>query len=98
MFRKASKKHSLKSRMEIINFLGGKCVKCGFDKDYRAFQIDHINGGGVTKIKSFKSRDAYYQHIIESEAKGYQLLCANCNQIKRIENEEHQDYYKNRML
>src|SRR6266446_5698640 len=32
-------------RREVIEHLGGKCVHCGFS-DYRALQVDHINGDG----------------------------------------------------
>jgi len=34
-----------RQRQRVIAALGGKCAKCGFS-DWRALQIDHINGGG----------------------------------------------------
>lgn len=75
----------------VIATLGGKCVKCGF-KDVRALQIDHVNGGGYKAFntKSF-SRETYWRSVLVSYSsnKGeYQLLCANCNWIKRYENNE----------
>ena len=75
------------TRKELLEFLGGKCVKCGFD-DWRGLQIDHINGGGHQDIKSFKNTAAYWKAIRESFIRNegkYQVLCANCNQIKRYE-------------
>jgi len=75
-------------RKQVIDLLGGVCVKCGFN-DIRAFQVDHINGGGMAHIKSFSSQDKYYKSIIETKGSGLQLLCANCNQIKKIEMHEH---------
>lgn len=70
-----------KKRTDIVNFLGGKCVKCGFN-DSRALQIDHVNGGGHKEYKSLKSAYAFY-NLIHDNPEKYQLLCANCNWIKR---------------
>lgn len=75
-------------RMSVVEALGRKCVRCGFS-DERALQIDHINGGGNKDKKSFKNN--YYKAVIKSFLAGenkYQLLCANCNWIKRVENKE----------
>ena len=79
-------------RLEIIELLGGKCVSCGFN-DWRALQVDHINGGGTKHRKTFShSPSSLFEEIIKSiklnEYK-YQLLCANCNWIKRYEKGEH---------
>ena len=79
------KEYRRKLRDAVLNFLGGKCVKCGFS-DPRALQIDHVNGGGI------KDRNeggiTYYRKVLNDSVGKYQLLCANCNVIKRIENEE----------
>lgn len=75
-----------KKRADIINFLGGKCVRCGFI-DFRALQIDHINGGGI-KEKNLMSNPLKYYKVICNNPQKYQLLCANCNWIKRYENHE----------
>lgn len=77
-------------RKATIEALGGKCVRCGFD-DARALQIDHINGGGSKERKERKYKGAFNKHVLESFLEGeerYQLLCANCNWIKREENDE----------
>jgi len=78
-----------KGRLELINFLGGKCVRCGFN-DYRALQIDHIYGGGTREIGRYgylKDPRKLLEKIKQEKDK-YQLLCANCNWIKRYENKE----------
>lgn len=80
-------------RQEIIKLLGGKCVKCGFD-DWRALQVDHINGGGTKERKIVTDVPSLYKAVVsdvESDKKKYQLLCANCNWIKRYENRERWD-------
>ena len=78
-------------REEFIKVLGGKCTKCEFS-DWRALQVDHINGNGPEDRKKYGcSSRKYYRTVLESFAKKenkYQLLCANCNWIKRYENKE----------
>ncbi len=76
-------------RVRIILALGGKCVRCGFD-DIRALQIDHINGGGTKDRAAFKNTYQYEKYVFEHlDSGGYQVLCANCNWIKRDEMQEH---------
>jgi hypothetical protein len=72
-------------RDQLIQFFGAKCIKCGFT-DKRALQIDHIYGGGTKENKTI-SRHRMSKNIL-SNAPGYQLLCANCNAIKRYESKE----------
>lgn len=89
--REAQRLEKQKKKIEIHTSLGGVCVKCGFS-DSRALQIDHINGGGYTERKLYPTNPKkYYSDILKSiknnEGK-YQLLCANCNWIKRFENNE----------
>lgn len=73
-------------RQKVFEFLGGKCIRCGFS-DARALQIDHINGGGYRERLS-RNYISFYRKILENPAP-YQLLCANCNWIKRFENKEY---------
>jgi len=70
----------------IFVLLGDHCAQCGFD-DKRALQIDHIHGGGRkdrAKLSPFK----YYEQVLREGKSRYQILCANCNFIKRVENNE----------
>ncbi len=84
--REYSRKHRKEKRLELFEFLGNQCVKCGFS-NWRALQIDHINGNGcddrVREIGYLK----YYKKVKENPMT-YQLLCANCNWIKKYENGE----------
>lgn len=82
------KAYRLRLRMAAIDILGGKCVRCGFS-DNRALQIDHINGGGIKDVRN--NIISHYLRVVKSitaNEKKYQLLCANCNWIKRVENNE----------
>lgn len=79
-----------KVRLMAINSLGGKCVRCGFS-DIRALQIDHIKGSGSRERKERNYKGNFHMHVIKSflnNENKYQLLCANCNWIKRHENNE----------
>jgi len=97
--RTSTRKCREKLKREIFELLGGCCTNpYGQHKepytDIRALQIDHINGGG-RKGRHGKSSISIYRDIliqIKSGSKNYQLLCANCNWIKRYKNHE-QPYF-----
>lgn len=80
----------IREREKLLDAFGRKCVRCGYDADIRALQIDHVNGGGTAERRQFPNFQAYYAYILENVASGkYQVLCANCNVIKRMEEREH---------
>ena len=90
IYRTSQKEYLRKLRMEAIEALGTVCVKCGFS-DIRALQIDHVNGDGSKERKARKYKGNFHAHVLKSFLAGenkYQLLCANCNWIKRVENNE----------
>ena len=76
-------------RKKVLAELGMKCAKCGFS-DTRALQIDHVYGGGRKEMRKFSNRHFYYRSILNGtlDKSNYQVLCANCNWIKRYENNE----------
>ena len=77
-------------RIALIDFLGGKCEYCGFN-DWRALQLDHKLGGGHKEIKKFGHQEkmySYYYNNPELAKEKLQVLCANCNWIKRHERGE----------
>jgi hypothetical protein len=76
-------------RKLAIEKLGGKCAWCGFD-DIRALQLDHIHGNGSSERKSMSQYSVYKKIFlsVSENKKEYQVLCANCNWIKRHENHE----------
>jgi hypothetical protein len=89
-------------RQKIREFFGNKCVECG-NSDFRVLQIDHVNCDGY-KVKIRKTGGIfghYYKReggiwdiwkLIrddpETAKQTRQLLCANCNWIKRYEMKE----------
>ena len=75
-----------KRKADVYKLLGDRCKRCGFT-DPRALQIDHINGGGLKQFRELKNYVLYLKLVLETP-ENYQLLCANCNWIKRHENGE----------
>ena len=74
-------------RDRVFALLGDKCVVCGF-ADKRALQIDHIHGSGRID-RGTDSPSKYYDRVVSEGSAKFQILCANCNVIKKIENREH---------
>lgn len=77
-------------RKAAIEALGGKCVQCGF-RDRRALQIDHVYGNGAEERREYGPRTLeiiYQKIVVGGDVWSYQLLCANCNWIKRAEKHE----------
>jgi hypothetical protein len=93
--REAQRAHRFEVRREILTLLQGSasCKRCGMT-DLRCLQIDHIHGSGRNDARTRQGTTnmwALRNWIAENpkEAKKrYQVLCANCNWIKRYENFE----------
>ena len=63
-----------------------KCARCGFN-DVRALSIDHINGGGQRQVRSGVTM-LYHWLRRNNYPADFQVLCMNCQFIKREENKE----------
>ena len=75
-------------RHRINEKYGGSGVRCGFS-DVRALHIDHVHGGGQKELRGGRGGGmSYYYRVLKDTTGKYQLLCANCNAIKRFENQE----------
>ena len=80
------------AKNSVYAMFGGKCKHCGFS-DVRALQIDHIEGLGTTtkaRLRMGETGLVLYLALLAGrrDPVRYQLLCANCNWIKRCENNE----------
>jgi len=72
-------------RNQLIEQLGSVCRHCGLG-DIRVLVIDHKDGGGEQQRKTISMMKFY--RLVRDNPKPYQLLCHNCNHLKRIENNE----------
>jgi hypothetical protein len=95
-YAKSRGEYHQRKRERILKLLGGRCAN-PYDllhpdwcNDIRILHIDHINGGGC-KARKRESQTLYFERIyqeIVNGSKEYQLLCPNCNWLKRLlENE-----------
>ena len=73
-----------KKKKEVYNLLGNKCVNCGED-DPIYFQIDHVNNDGyIERAQKNGRQDIYVIKKYLETPERYQLLCANCNWAKHM--------------
>lgn len=71
-------------KQKVMKKLGQRCVDCGFN-DIRILHIDHINGcGNKHRINGSNQR---LVHVLDN-LDLYQLLCPNCNFLKKLEKRE----------
>lgn len=65
------------------------CTRCGFS-DIRALSIDHVLGGGSAHRQDYKATGNHFYNWLKKEnyPSGYQVLCMNCQFIKRHEKSE----------
>jgi ribosomal protein L37E len=79
-----------RAKRKAFEKLGNVCACCGFG-DWRAFQLDHKNRYKGPRWHSFRSGMGLIYALLSGKVpwEEIQLLCANCNAIKRYENKEH---------
>lgn len=92
-------------RRKAMRYFNTMCVRCA-NSDYRYLQFDHKNSDGCDETHPTKPGKKLTgrhlrQAVIDAMYEGnlmekYQLLCANCNWIKRWENAEdgRETFYK----
>jgi hypothetical protein len=94
-----ARRRYLKAKLAAVLALGGRC-NCTLQEcwhqgpcpitNHRILQFDHVDGGGkqeVLKSISGGVERLRYRRIVLSAKLGeqkYQLLCANCNWMKRM--------------
>ena len=74
-------------RVEVLRIYGGKCNCCG-EAEQQFLQIDHINNDGYKHRREIlKGRPIYeWLKMMGFPKDEFQLLCANCNYSKRLNN------------
>ena len=86
-----ARKRSDALKREVYAHYGGGaigCCRCGFG-DIRALSIDHINGGGNQHRVETGRGNSFWRWLKKNNyPSGFQILCMNCQFIKRYENKE----------
>ena len=88
----ADKRHRKKLKMDVLSYYSQKeirCVHCGI-KNVNILTIDHIEGGGLKHLKTIGGSGArFYRWLRKNNYPvGFQVLCHNCQWIKRRDNNE----------
>jgi hypothetical protein len=97
---KRVKKYTMKNHMPILEYVRKwrhklkvevfthyspkiKCVRCGY-ADLRALSIDHINNDGYKHRKTVAAPYLYAWLKRNNYPSGFQVLCMNCQWVKRL--------------
>jgi hypothetical protein len=79
---KAQKRHRIKVRAKLFDFLSSKsCIDCG-EKDPRVLDFDHKKSSDKFKPISQMLSGHYSWKSLESEIKKCDIRCANCHRRK----------------
>ncbi len=89
-YKQDNRRRNLMEKIKVMNHYSSgdkiKCSRCGFN-DIRALSVDHINGQGGKHRKEVGVH-TYRWLKANNYPDGFQILCMNCQFIKRIENRE----------
>jgi hypothetical protein len=89
--RERMRQYRIELKEEVFRHYGCgelKCARCGFE-DVRALSMDHIDGSGSEHRKQLKSPNKFYPWLKKNGyPDGFQVLCMNCQFIKKAENNE----------
>lgn len=70
----------IKTKLDLIQLCGGKCSKCGYDKNLAAFDFHHRNPSEkVFEVKMKNFTGGWTEDEILEEVMKCDLLCANCH-------------------
>lgn len=71
--------HGILIKNYLINQRGGKCEKCGYNKNIAALQFHHINPEEKKFTLDARNLERHSDEDILKEFEKCQLLCANCH-------------------
>lgn len=64
-------------KVEAVDYLGGECVRCGYDKYYGALEFHHVDPNEKDKVWNVLRKEPW-EKIVE-ELNKCVCLCANCH-------------------
>ena len=76
--RKIQKKLWIEHKQKVIDFLGGKCVDCGYNKCIASLDIDHLNPNNKNRKKHKYILSLKWKDTIKL-LKDCELRCSNCH-------------------
>lgn len=90
-----SRKAKAKERERLYEIYGHVCAICGFS-DKRALTLDHRLNNGNEERRQLGERGVYRKAKAGYAPDEYQILCMNCQFIKRVE-DKNQNQHKERL-
>jgi len=84
LHRKQSREAKARLKAALFDIYGHICARCGFD-DKRALTLDHKLNNGNIERKELSERGVYVKARNNYLPNEYQILCMNCQFIKRCE-------------
>ena len=87
-----TKKAHHKMRLNVLQYLGMKCVVCGIT-DWRVLQVNHKNGGGMIDVRTNGAYKIFSEILSGKRPKeDYDVRCANHNILFEYERGRYNDY------
>jgi len=83
-YAEQSRRAKERLRNKVFSVFGEVCVICGFS-DKRALTLDHVLNNGAKEREEIGERGVYSRAIRPENRHEYQMLCMNCQFIKRHE-------------
>ena len=65
-------------KKQMIDYKGGKCIKCGYDKCINALEFHHVNPNEKDFTLSHLKKYTFNE-VIKKELDKCDLVCANCH-------------------
>ena len=81
-FNKRVKQRWIERKHKAINYLGGKCQECGYNKCVAALEFHHLDPS--TKEANWNKIRLWEWKKIEEELDKCSLLCANCHREEHV--------------
>lgn len=75
----AQQRRGHQRKIDLVNLAGGKCQRCGYDKNYSALQFHHINPTDKDGSLDVRLLSTNSWEWCLNEFKKCQLLCSNCH-------------------
>lgn len=72
-------KRGIKRKLAFIKKLGGKCQKCGYNKNISALEFHHIDESTKDISLDIRSFSNHSLEILNTEMLKCELLCSNCH-------------------
>jgi len=83
-YREQSRQAKQRLKDKVFATYGAICIACGFT-DRRALTLDHVLNNGAEERKAIGERGVYRRALAREHQHEYQVLCMNCQFIKRVE-------------